>query len=298
MAKELNYVPNAYAGSLRRNKSQTIAVLVPEVADSFFSQALNGIEEVAMEKGYHTLIYLTHEKQEREETILKSLAGGRVDGLIISLSAETNSFEHIKAFSQHLPVVFFDRVCPQINTAQITTNDFESAYQATEHLIAAGCTRIALLTIASNGLSIISERSNGFKLAVTDHQLNTDDCPVINCGLDAANHYNIIKQLLTSPNRPDGILATVERLTTTIYLACQQLDISIPQQLKIACFSNQIAAVILSPSLTTITQPAFEMGKTAATVLLKALKNEDLKLKHESLVIPSTLIARNSTRNT
>lgn len=294
LAKELNYVPNAYAGSLRHNKSKTIAVLIPEVTDSFFSLALNGIEEVALEKGYHTLIYLTHEKLEREKAILKTLIGGRVDGVIMSVTVETDSFDHIREFNRQLPVVFFDRVCPEIDTVKITTDDFESGYNATKHLIEAGCYKIVLLS-TSNSLSIISERSKGFKKAIAEHNLSEDDCRIVNCTEDPMHNYALIKGMMQSDERPDGIIATVEKLTTEIYQVCQQLHINIPKQVKVVCFSNQPTAIILNPSLTTITQPAFEMGKTAATVLLKMLKNDTLKLKDECMVLPSTLIIRNST---
>jgi LacI family transcriptional regulator len=294
LARELNYVPNAYAGSLRGHKSKTIAVLIPEVADSFFSLALNGIEEVALEKGYHTLIYLTHEKLEREKAILKELAGGRVDGAIISVSVQTDSFDHIQTFNRQLPVVFFDRVCPEINTAQITTNDFECGYSAAQHLFEAGCRKIVLLSM-SNSLSIISERTKGFKKAVADYLPGDADCRIIECTEDAEQNYKLIRDTMSAENRPDGIVATVEKLTTEIYLACQDLNINIPADTKVICFSNQSSAVILNPSLTTITQPAFEMGKAAATALLKALKNSEFLLADESVVIPSALIVRNST---
>jgi len=294
LAKELNYIPNAYAGSLRHNKSKTIAVLIPEVTDSFFSLALNGIEEVALEKGYHTLIYLTHEKLVREEAILKTLVGGRVDGVIMSLTVETDSFDHINGFMRHLPVVFFDRVCPEIDTAKITTDDFECGYKATQHLTETGCRKIVLLSI-SNSLSIISERTKGFKKAIAEYNLNEDDCPIVNCTEDPQHNYELIKQMMQGANRPDGILATVEKLTTEIYLVCQHLNINIPEEVKVVCFSNQPSAIILTPSLTTITQPAFEMGRVAATTLLKLLKNNTLKLKDECTIIPSKLIIRNST---
>ncbi|WP_207535925.1 LacI family DNA-binding transcriptional regulator [Desertivirga arenae] len=294
LAKELDYVPNPYAGSLRRNKSKTIAVLIPEVADSFFSLALNGIEEVALEKGYHTLIYLTHEKLEREKSILKSLSGGRVDGVIMSVTVETASFEHIKEFNRHYPIVFFDRVCKEIDTAKITTNDFECGYMATKHLIEAGCQKIALISI-SNSLSIISERTEGYKKAIEEFGLNEDCCPIIDFPDEPGLEYGIIRKMMSSSNRPDGIVATGEKLTTPIYLVCQQMDINIPKDIKVICFSNQSSAIILNPTLTTITQPAFEMGKKAASVLLKSLKYNSLILTEESTVISSTLIARGST---
>lgn len=295
LAKELNYVPNAYAGSLRRNVSKTIAVLVPEVADSFFSLAMNGIEEVALAKGYHTLIYLTHEKLEREQAILKALAGGRVDGVLMSVTAETNTYDHILEFNRQLPVVFFDRVCDGIDTAKITTDDYQCGYNATKHLIEAGCRRIAILSIPNNNLSIICERIKGFKAALADHGLTADESSVLYCPEEASESHDFVKGLLLGNNPPDGIIATVEKLTTDIYLVSQQWGIHIPGQVKVVCFSNQASVNILTPSLTTITQPAFEMGKAAATVLLKALKNNALIMKEESLVIPSALMVRGSS---
>ncbi|QKJ30595.1 LacI family DNA-binding transcriptional regulator [Mucilaginibacter mali] len=295
LARELNYVPNAYAGSLRRNVSKTIAVLVPEVADSFFSLALNGIEEVALAKGYHTLIYLTHEKLEREQAILKALAGGRVDGAIMSVTAETNIYDHIQEFNRQLPVVFFDRVCEEIDTAKITTDDYQCGYNATQHLIEAGCRKIAILSIPNNNLSIICERIKGFKAALADNGLNAEDGDILYCPEEPGDSYNFIKEIMFSGNPPDGIVATVEKLTTDIYLVSQQLGINIPKQLKVVCFSNQASVNILTPSLTTITQPAFEMGKAAATVLLKSLRNNELIMKEESMVIPSILMARGSS---
>ena len=158
LAKELNYVPNPYASSLRKRKSKTIAVVLPEVADSFFSLAINGIESIAMEKGYHVLIYLTHENFEREKAILNEFKSGRVDGILISVSEETSSGNHIKeVVNAGIPVVFFDRVCEDVNTAKVTTDDFESSYNATQLLIKQGCKKIVYLSISPE-LSINKKR--------------------------------------------------------------------------------------------------------------------------------------------
>lgn len=294
LANKLNYVPNPYAGSLRKRKSKTIAVVLPEVADSFFSSALNGIESVAIEKGYHVLIYLTHEKITREKAILKDLQSGRVDGVLMSISAETNSYEHIQElYMQHIPLVFFDRVSEEIDIAKITTDDYESGYKATQHLIDRGCKRITLLSI-SNSLSICSKRMEGYKQALIDNEIKT--LPnIILCGNDPVQNFKLIKKIMSQKQKPDGIVATVEKLTTDIYLACDTLKLKIPKDVKVVCFSNLSSAAILNPSLTTITQPAFEMGKAAATALFKALAKTNFNFANESVVIPSTLIARNST---
>src|SRR5690606_216403 len=140
-AERLNYIPNPYASSLRGRKSKNIALVIPEVADSFFSLAINGIESVAKQHGYHVLICLTHESFENEKAFLREFQGGRVDGVLMSVSSETSQAEHINSLISHgLPIMFFDRVIEDVATAQIITDDFESGYRATSHLIERGCT--------------------------------------------------------------------------------------------------------------------------------------------------------------
>ena len=115
LAEKLNYVPNPYASSLGSRKSKTIGVVIPEVVDSFFAKAINGIESIAQEKGYHVLIYLTHESAEREKKILKDFDGGRVDGVLLSVSRETSQYAHIDALiKKGIPLVFFDRVVDEV----------------------------------------------------------------------------------------------------------------------------------------------------------------------------------------
>jgi LacI family transcriptional regulator len=295
LAKQLNYVTNPYASSLRKRKSKTIAVVLPEVADSFFSLAINGIEAVAQEKGYHVLIYLTHESFPKEEAILKDFQSGRVDGILMSVSGETSNSNHVsEVIAAGIPVVFFDRICEDVETARVVTDDCESCYKATCHLIQKGCKRIAYAYTSSN-LSINNKRMEGYKKALADHGIKTNPADIILCDSNTMGNYNIIQNILKKKNRPDSIIACVEKLTTPIYLACKDLKLSIPDKIKVISFTNLQAALILSPTLTTVTQPAFEMGKVAATVLFTALRKNNFNLKEETVVIPSVLNVRHST---
>lgn len=210
LARKLNYVPNPYASSLRKRKSKTIAVVLPEVADSFFSVAINGIESVAREKGYHVLIYLTHERFDREQAILTDFQSGRVDGVLISVSNETTNDVHISEMMQRgIPVVFFDRVCEETATTRITTNDQESGFLAARHLIEQGCKRIAYLTI-SERLSISRNRLTGCQQALAAHNLPFREQDLVLCTDDDTENYAIIQKLLQRKDRPDGIIASVE----------------------------------------------------------------------------------------
>jgi len=297
LAEEMHYVPDLYASSLRKRKSKTIAVVIPEVADSFFSQAINGIEAVAREKGYHVLIYLTHESFERERAILNEFQSGRVDGVLISITAETKTSAHIKSLTDNdIPVVFFDRICEDMDVAKITTNDYESGYTAAKHLIDCGCSNIALLTV-SDSLSISNQRMMGYMQALKDHSLPFNEKNIVHCTQDMNHNYKLLKEILSKKKHADGMIATVEKLTISIYLACRDLGLQIPKDVKIISFSNLQSAVLLQPSLTTITQPAYKMGNAAASLLFKGLSKKKFDFKKESSVIASVLEVRGSTVN-
>jgi len=215
----------------------------------------------------------------------------------MSVSRETAQTDHIiDLMTNGLPLVFFDRVCEEIETAKITTDDFECGYKATQHLIKQGCNRIGFLGI-SKCLSISKTRLDGYLKALQDSHIEVNNNFIIHCNNEADQNDVLIKDLLQLPERPDGIVATVEKLTTPVYEACTNLYLNIPGDLKFVCFSNLETATILNPSLTTITQPAFEMGKTAAALLFNALENSDFNLAAESMVISSELVIRNSTRS-
>lgn len=294
LADKLNYQPHPYASSLRKSNSKTIGIIVPEVANNFFAQVFNGIEMQAQESGYHALIYLTHESYEKEVSVLNHLQRGRVDGVIMSLSANTKNFDHITALTDAgIPVVFFDRVAESISTAKITTDDFESSYKATEHLIKQGCKRIAQLT-STLYLSTTKRRKEGFLAACAKHGLPTDSELIAECSNYEEAEIKT-SQLLQSKQRPDAIFSAVEKLSLVPYKICKQLNIKIPSQLKLIGYSNMEAASVLEPSLTTINQPAFEIGKEAATILLRGLEKRKIHVPNENIILPAEIIVREST---
>jgi len=295
LAKKLNYQPNPYASGLRRHKSKTIGVVVPEIANNFFSLAINGIQSVAREKGYHVLIYVTNESDQNEALALSHLQNGRVDGVLISVSSKTVNKEHFHQLEkQELPLVFFDRVFDDYDTAKVTTDDFDSGFKATDHLVKQGCKRIAYLLISKN-LSIGMNRMEGYLEALRKNNIKPDKKLIVDCTNDKDRNEALITSLLKSKQRPDGIFASVEHLAITSYQVCNQLNLSIPKDVKIISFSNLEVAPFLNPSLTTITQPAFNIGKEAATILFKALSKKGFKLSGTRMILPSALIQRNST---
>lgn len=293
-ARELNYRPNPYASSLRKRSSKTIAVVVPEVADSFFALSINGIESIAQEKGFHVLIYQTHENGQREKEILHALHNGRVDGVLISVSGETAFDEELNApGEQPLPLVFFDRVCQQAAAAKVQTDDVQAGFTAAQHLIENGCRHIAFLSMGHD-LSIIRHRQEGFQQAMAQADKNLR-FQVWHCPPGDAAALDCLLQLLRPQDRPDGLIGSVENLAMLAYSACHQLQLRIPADVKVIGFSNMKTAALLNPGLTTITQPAFEMGRAAASLLFKALAKPGFQLEQQRLQLPSLLQVRAST---
>ncbi|HEY0743889.1 MAG TPA: LacI family DNA-binding transcriptional regulator [Chryseosolibacter sp.] len=294
-AAKMDYKPNPYASSLKRGRSGNIAVVLPEVSDSFFSSAIDGIETVAQEKGYHVMVYLTHEDVSREASIVREFRHGRVDGVLMSVSAGDKEPEHLKDLgASDIPVVFFDRVYEQMKAPNVITNDFESGRVAAMHLISRGCKRLAFLALEGN-LDIIRQRQMGFEQALTDARAASTKNMIITLGNDAEENVTKLAGLFKEKTRPDGVVGSVEKVAMHVYTVCHQSGLSIPKDVKVIAFSHLNIASLLNPSLTTITQPAFEMGKTAATLLFKSLDKKS-ELKKESIILKSQLIERDSTK--
>lgn len=295
LAKKMNFQPNPYASSLRKHRSRTIAVVIPEVANNFFALAIKGIETIAREKGYHVLIYITNENEAEEVSIASNLQSGRVDGVILSLSGESADNRHLLELQhRNIPMVFFDRVCDGIEAPKVTTNDYESGFVATEHLIKSGCRKVAHLT-ASMNLSISPKRMKGYTDAMLRYDRPVDPSWLIHCGNNDEENYRMIRELFLSDNRPDGVFASVERIAVQVYYICRELNLHIPGDVKVIGFSNLVTASLLNPSLTTIAQPAYDMGKEAATILFRHLEKKYIVVPNDRVILPSRLEVRDST---
>ena len=293
-AREHNYLPNHYASNLRDKKSKTLAVIVPEIVNEFFAQAIDGIEEVARKKGFYILLYRTDDVFEKEVSFVNYLNNGKADGIIMSVSGEANAHNYLKKLEQkNIPVVFFDRVYEDIDVSKVTTNDYESSFAATEHLVETGCKRIAYLVI-NKSISIGKVRGQGYIDALAKHGIPFDDELVIDCSQEEKVNYSIIKNVLKKI-KPDGIFSSVERLAIATYYVCNDMSISIPGDLKIISFSSLSIAPLLCPPLSTITQPAYEMGIKAATLLFEEMENKERPKIKQQHVLSSKLFIRKSS---
>lgn len=298
-AQQFNYTPNPIAQGLRKGKSNTIAVIVPNIDNNFFSQVINGIESIAFEKGYNVIITQTHESYEREVLNVHHHFSRSVDGLLVSISAETKIADHFETVhDKGLPIVFFDRVPDRINTHKVVSNNFKGAYEATEHLIQQGYKRIAHIT-SSSFLSITRERLDGYKSALVKNLLKVDDRYIKYCqhgGMIKEEASIAVTELFDLKDPPNAILAASDRLSNTTMSLLTKMNIQIPDQVSIVGFTNTTSADILNPPLTTVVQPAYKMGQAATESLIRIIESKRPVVNFEKLVLETELIKRESSR--
>ncbi|MFC4210230.1 LacI family DNA-binding transcriptional regulator [Pedobacter lithocola] len=292
LAKELNYTPNPAASNLRSNKTKTIAVIVPNVANNFFSLAIKGIEEIARKYGHHVLIYQTHEDAEMEKSFTNSLLNGRVDGILTSVSSNEYNSDYYRDLVKKVPLVFFDRVYESLDAFKITTDDYQISFTATEHFIDCGCKSIAFL-YGLGKLPAGRARLSGYQDALEAHGIEFRDELVLDYSEDEEVNFSNIKTLFKE-YKPDALFSSIEEFIIPAYMACAELKFRIPEDVKILSFSNMSSAKLLNPSLTTITQPAFEIGNEAAKCLFKILNKRGVD-DDKDIVLKSVLIKRAST---
>ncbi|HMH22308.1 MAG TPA: LacI family DNA-binding transcriptional regulator [Puia sp.] len=297
-AEKLNYRPNPIALSLKEKRSRSIGIVVCEIANNFFSQVINGIESVAYKKGYYVIISQSHESYEREVANTQYLASRSVDGLLVSLSAETTDLSHLnKLHDKGFPIVFFDRITEEMQTHKVIANNFKGAYQATEHLLQSGFKRIAHLTIASH-LSITKERLAGYKAALADYKVPFEESLVKYCnygGLIYSETEQAVDSLLALKKKPDAIVAASDKLSTGCLTALAKRNIKVPDDMGIVGFTNSLLAEIFHPPLTSIRQPAFEMGQVAMEMLIQIIESKHPITKYETRVLNTELSVRASS---
>ncbi|NCU02531.1 MAG: LacI family transcriptional regulator [Chitinophagaceae bacterium] len=296
-AEKLNYRPNPIALSLKEKRSRSIGVVVCEIANTFFSQVINGIESIAYDKGYNVIVSQSHESYEREVIDLQFLASRSVDGVIISLSTETTDLAHIKALhARGMPIVLFDRVHEDIDTHQVIVDNYRGAYDATEHFIKQGFKRIAALA-GSEFLSITSERLAGYHDALKAHGLSYSKSYVQHCfygGMVFSEVEEAVNKLLTLKQKPDAIITTSDKLTTGCVKTLKRRGMEIPKDIALIGFSNSDIAELVDPPLTVIRQPAEEMGKAATELLLQLVESKRPVKDFEKRVLTPELQIRGS----
>lgn len=293
VADSMGYRPNTLASNLRNKKSNTIGIVVPLINRHFFSSVISGVEDVAFAAGFNVVISQSNDLAEKEINIVQSMFSNRIDGLIISIAMQTNTFEHLKIFrKKNIPLVFFDRVVPEIETNKIVVDDFAGGFRVTQHLIEQGYQRIAHLAGPQNLITYF-DRKNGYIEALVKNGIQYDESLVLINTLTSDEGISAVKQLMKLPSPPDAIFCgnDTTALSSMIYLRDQ--GIRIPEDIGIVGFSNEPFSKVVSPSISTIAQPGFQMGQKAAEMLIRQIENKERTYK--TIVLPTELIIRESS---
>lgn len=299
MARILNYTPNQLAINLRNNESKTIGVIVPSMAHHFFSKVIEGIIEGAEKAGYLVILLQSNEKLELEKQQIDLLIDKRVDGILLSLSNETNQFLHLKKIlKRKIPLVLFDKVESSINCSKVIIDDEKAAYKAVMYLINKGYKRIAHFR-ADPIPKISRERFEGYKRALTDSGIAFDESLIYVCDNndDFVDGYRNAQKMLLEHDDIDAVFAITDLVAIGAIKFFNENYIKIPDQIAVFGFSNWLMSSVVSPALSTVHQPAYEMGSTALGLLLNEIED---KRKSESFspceyILPTELIIRESS---
>jgi LacI family transcriptional regulator len=298
LAEKLQYKPNPISLSLKQQQTMFIGVIVPEFINSFFAEVIMGIQSVLEPEGYHTLIMQSNESKSNELKNLKALESAMVDGFIVSVTQETDDTGYFAYLVEnHYPLVFFNRVCTDINAPSVIIDDYKWAFSAVEHLIRQDCRRIVHLAGPENML-ISKKRENGYKDALGKYDIAFDESLVIPCGLMMERGVVSAYKILEMKELPDAIFAVNDPVAIGAMKTLQKHGLKIPEDIAVAGFSDSQKALIIEPNLTSVEQPTFEMGKIAAELLLKQIKhnskNED-RILSQSVTLEAKLNIRESS---
>lgn len=295
LAEKLDYQRNQLAISLLTNQTRTIGIMVPEFISFFFPKVIIGAQEELARSGYNVVICHSNESYETEVANAKALLASRIDGLIVSHTKETRNFDHFLSFQRKgIPVVFFNRVCEDMNVSSVTVDDYNGAFRAVEHLIRTGRKRIAHLA-GPDTLANSRNRLNGYRDALVAYGLPIDPELIIayDLNLDKANIY--VNHLLNLAHPPDALFAMNDPTALEALSVAKRRGLRIPDDLAIAGFSDDPISALIEPGLTTVRQPVNELGQQAGRVLLRQLLDTHAEFVPDRVVLPISLIVRGST---
>lgn len=299
MVEKMNYIPNSVAVNLRTQQTKTIGLIVPTIVHQFFSKVINGIVEEAEKHGYFVITVQSNEKLESEKKQLKLLQQKRVDGILLSLSNETYRYDHIKTILQNkTPMVLFDKVSKVINCSKVVIDDQLAAYNAVNYLIKKGYRRIAHFR-GSLIPQISIDRFLGYKKALLDNGISFDPSLIYLCdnNNDFTDGYNNAQKLLKEHNDIDAVFTITDVIAAGLIKYLNEKSIKIPESIAVFGFSDWFMSSVITPTLSTIEQPSFEMGRKATEILIGEIENANNKtpFSFQNVVLPTILIIREST---
>jgi DNA-binding LacI/PurR family transcriptional regulator len=295
LAEHLHYLPNKLAINLRKNRTNNIGVVIPEISNYFFPSVLRGIEDIFQNKGFYVLIMQTNESFEREKEMVEILLGNRVAGLLVSVTSETRNYHHFENVEEAgIPVVYFDKVINSQDAFKVEIDGEKDAFKGTMHLIESGFENIVMIAGTPN-MSISEKRINGFKTAMIQAGKTFDSQNVMHAGTtDEAEFFT--QQAMGRTNPPDAIFTISDQNLEGALKAIHRLKIRIPDDVALLTFSDGPLTEISNPTISCIRHSGYLVGSKAANLLYNRIQNSEAKLIPIAQTIKTELIIRESTK--
>ncbi len=293
LAKEMNYRPNPFAMSLRKNTPRIIGVVVPDIVTHFFASILNGIENMAVANGYFVIITTSHETYEYEKRNIENLVNMRVEGIIACLSQETRDYSHLAALKEiNMPLILFDRVCLTDQFSSVVADGVQSAQMATQHLLDTGSKRVAFI---GGAIHLVFEtiRKHGYLEALRDNHIPIEKELVICRKIDYEEGKIATETLLSLPQPPDAILAMNDTLAFAAIEVIKEHRLRIPEDIAIIGYTDEQHANYVEPKLSAVSHQTYKMGETACRLLIDQIKGDKTV---RQITIPTNLQIRESSR--
>lgn len=296
LASRLNYQPNLLALNLLQKRTNTIGIIIPDITSYFYSLVITGIQDFLYPLDYNLILGQSNESYEEELKIIDTFASIRVDGILIASASQSKNSEHLKkVIRMQIPLVLFDRDYEDIDADKVFVNEYSGAFQAVDYLVKSGCKRIAHIAGASN-ISTSKHRKQGYLDA-----LEKNDLPILqelmieSEGFNPEDGANAMKQLLKKEKLPDAVFAFSDSIAIGAMYVILENGIKLPQQISVVGFDDILYSAYFRPSLTTIMQPAYEMGILSTRILLKRIneRKDDFKARVETL-FPELVIRESS----
>ena len=292
LAREMNYRPNPFAQSLRKEAPKVIGVVVPNLVTHYYAAVLDGIEEEATKEGYSVISANTHEDSEAEVKAIDNFITLHVEGIIACLSQNTRDYSHFEEiWKMGIPMVFFGRTCLPDKFPSVMANGDVAAQQATQHLIDTGSKKIAFIG-GPNHLDMVIRRKHGYLEALRENHIPIERDFVVCEKIDYDWALEATTKLLRRENRPDAILAFNDIITFAAFTAIKQEGLRIPQDVALIGFTDDVHASYVTPRLSAIVDQSHEMGIESCKLLLKSI-NGDTKIQKK--IVPQKLVIRETS---
>lgn len=295
-ASKLNYKRNRIASSLRSGKTHVIGVIIPSAEINFFGSVVHGIESVANSNGYNVLLFQSNESREFEEKGLETFLTARVDGILVSLAKDTIDYSHfIEIKKRGIPLVFFDRTTDDLGFDSVVIDDFKGAYNATEHLIQQGYTRIAHIS-GPRHLKNFHDRIRGYMEALQAYNVKLDPALIYSGNISIESGKTGTEYFLSLSDPPDAIFAAEDFTALGAISKLKERHIQIPGEMGIVGFANELFGEHITPSLSTVDQQTIRMGKSALNLLVDIMEKKEKHINQKIVLDPLLIVRQSSLR--